>query len=136
MCVFCDMIRGKVTCQKIYETNEVLVFLDKAQDVDYHLLAVPKKHVTNLLDCDAKTLQLLLETIQYVATYCVDKLGFAGANILSAANQAAGQSVSHFHIHLILRKEKDGINAWPTFTGATKSVEKMQEELKIVGPND
>lgn len=130
-CIFCAITSDKIPSQKIFETEQTLVFLDHSQEVDYHLLAIPKKHVKNILDCDKETLDQLMTTVQYVAKYCVDNLGFEGVDILSAAGTAAGQSIPHFHIHLILRKSGDGIDAWPRFLGAKLGQEEQAKALKI-----
>ncbi len=55
-----------------------------------------------------------------VATDCVKSGNFEGINFLSAHGAAAQQSVNHLHIHLIPRKEGDGINAWPDFHDSKK----------------
>ena len=110
--------------------KKTLVILDRAKDVDYHMLAIPKKHVKNILDCDDETLANLLFTVKKISSHCVDSLGFEGVNILSAANEAAGQSVPHFHIHIIPRKNKDDLNAWPSFPGSKIDLLEAFEFLK------
>ncbi|AUJ85958.1 HIT domain-containing protein [Enterococcus sp. PF-2] len=122
-CPFCRIVSGKIKSHVIYEDDSVCAFLDHAKDVDYHMLVIPKKHYTSILDCDPVLLAHLIQTVQKIADHCVTRLGFDGINLLSAANQAAGQSVPHFHLHLIPRKKCDGINAWPTFNGAALSLE-------------
>lgn len=130
ICPFCNIVDKKSDSYIIYEDEKTLVILDKAKDVDYHMLAIPKKHVKNILDCDEETLANLLLTVKKISNYCVDSLGFEGVNILSAANEAAGQSVSHFHIHIIPRRNKDGLNAWPSFPGAKIDLVEAFEFLK------
>lgn len=130
-CVFCKIIKGELTSRKIYENESTLVFLDISEDVDGHMLAIPKKHYKNILDCDNKTLSELMKTIKLVSNHCIDNCGYEGVNFLNASDESAGQSVSHFHIHIIPRKSNDNIDAWPKFNGITIATEEIHELLKI-----
>lgn len=130
-CIFCRIVKKEIPCMKIYEDADTLVFLDTARDVDGHMLVIPKKHVKTLRDCDAGTLHHLMDTVQKVTIHCVENCGYDGVNILHASGEDAGQSVPHFHIHLIPRKEKDGIDAWPGFRGAQKPLETLHEALAM-----
>ena len=56
-CIFCKILKGELPCMKIYEDEHTLSFLDIAKDVDGHILVIPKKHVTNILDADGETLR-------------------------------------------------------------------------------
>lgn len=128
-CIFCKIVKGEIPCKKIYENDYTLCFMDIAGDVDYHLLVIPKKHVKNVLDCDRETLSHVFETVKTVSDYLTEKCGFEGVNLLNASDECAGQSVNHFHIHIIPRKKGDGIDAWPKFAGAKNSLEENFEFL-------
>ena len=130
-CIFCRIVNGEVPAYKVYEDEETFVFMDIAQDVDGHLLAIPKKHVKNILDCDADTLNALMCTVKKVANHCVEHCGYEGVNLLNASDESAGQSVPHFHIHMIPRKKGDGVDAWPKFTGAKEAIGEVYEKLKL-----
>jgi histidine triad (HIT) family protein len=117
-CIFCNIIAKKSDSHIVYEDQRNLVILDKAMDIDYHMLAIPKKHVKNILDCDNEQLADLISIVKKISNHCVNSLDFDGVNILSAANEAAGQSINHFHIHIIPRKNGDNIDAWPSFPGS------------------
>ena len=129
ICTFCKIIHNEIPSMKIYEDEHTLVFMDIAKDVDGHMLAVPKKHVKNILDCDTETLVHLMQTVQTISQHCV-KCGYDGVNLLHASDESAGQSVPHFHIHIIPRKNKDGIDAWPHFTGSTIELDTLYQQLK------
>lgn len=130
-CIFCNIINGKFPSRIVYEDAHTIVFMDIAKDVDGHMVVAPKKHVTNLFDCDPETLHHLTDTLQTVSKHCVEQCGFEGINVLHASGEAADQSVPHFHFHLIPRKKGDGIDAWPNFEGARREIEKVFEELKM-----
>lgn len=103
MCVFCDIIKGTIPSSKIYEDEKVIAFLDLAQVTKGHTLVVPKTHYDHFIDCDSETLAYLMQTAQKLAAHIVEVTGAAGMNILSNVNEIAGQSVKHFHVHLIPR---------------------------------
>jgi len=130
-CIFCKIIRGEVSGMKVYEDEHSLVFLDIAGDVDGHMLAVPKQHTGNILDCSPETLQHLMAAVKTVADHCVNTCGYDGINLLNASGESAGQSVPHFHIHIIPRKAGDTIDAWPQFPGAREEIAVLHEKLKM-----
>ena len=89
MCIFCDIIEGKIPSATIYEDDKVKAFLDISQVTKGHTLVVPKKHFDNFLECET---------------------GAKGMNILTNVHEVAGQSVMHCHIHLIPRySEQDAL---------------------------
>lgn len=130
-CVFCKITGGEIPCMKVYEDAHTLVFMDIAKDVDGHLVAIPKKHVKSLLDCDGKTLHQLMDAVQKVAVHLTGCCGYEGVNLLNASEEAAEQSVPHFHIHIIPRKTGDGVEAWPVFTGAQEDVKAVWQRLRM-----
>lgn len=132
-CIFCKIISGELPGKIVYEDEYAVVFMDIAEDVDGHMLAAPRKHVKNILDCDPDTLNHLMAAVKKVAAHCTEKCGYDGVNLLNASGESAGQSVPHFHIHIIPRKKGDGIDAWPAFPGAGRKLEEVYEELKMTG---
>ncbi len=130
-CIFCKIVNEEIFSYKIYEDEHTLVFMDIAKDVDGHMLAIPKKHVKNILDCDSETLKHLMETVKKISNHCVEKCGYNGINILNASGASAGQSVNHFHIHIVPRKDNDDNDYWPVYNGAKYEIEEMYEILKI-----
>lgn len=130
-CVFCKIISGEIPSSKVYEDEHTCVIMDVANDVDGHMLAIPKQHIGNILDCDNGNLTYLIKTVQLISKHCVENCGFDGVNLLNASGESAGQSVPHFHIHIIPRKNGDGIDAWPVFSGAENNIDDMFARLKI-----
>lgn len=131
-CIFCKIINDEISSMKVYEDEYTLAFMDIAKDVDGHIVVIPKKHVENILDCDIETLSHLMETVKKVSNHCVDNCGYEGVNLLNASGKSADQSVRHFHIHIIPRKENDGIDAWPHFEGAKYEASEIYEKIKMV----
>ena len=131
-CVFCKIIKGEAPSMKIYEDEYTMAFMDIAKDVDGHLLVVPKKHFTNILDCNDGYLINLVRTVKRISNHLVDDCGYDGVNLLNASDESAGQSVFHFHIHVIPRKAGDNIRAWPHFDGAKTLTEDIFKKITML----
>ncbi|MDE7293301.1 MAG: HIT family protein [Oscillospiraceae bacterium] len=130
-CIFCKIVNGSVPSKVVFEDEHTMAFMDIAGDVDGHIVVIPKKHCNNILDCDEETLGRLMKTVKKLADHLVDNCGYDGVNLLNASGESAGQSVPHFHIHIIPRKNGDGIDAWPKFNGAKRDVEDVFKEIMI-----
>lgn len=130
-CIFCKIVKGEAPSYKIYEDEFTLAFLDISKDCYGHTLVVPKKHCTNVLDCDEETLNRVMSTVKKVSNHYVNNCGFSGVNILNASGVEAQQSVFHLHFHILPRTNKDEFNAFPTLCGTIAPFEQQQEHLKI-----
>ncbi len=130
-CIFCKIISGDIPSRKVFEDKWTLSFMDVAKDVDGHILVVPKTHAKNILDCDEETLAHVMNTVKRISNHLVNRCGYAGVNLLNASDECAGQSVPHFHIHIIPRKPNDGIDAWPHFSGAKQEIEDVFNAVRM-----
>lgn len=130
-CIFCKIVRGEVPGMKVLETEHTLAFMDIARDVDGHILVIPRKHCKSILDCDEVTLGHLMETVRQVSRHLTDHCGYDGVNLLNASGESAGQSVPHFHIHIIPRKTGDGLDTWPSLPGAQFPVEETFRRITM-----
>ena len=130
-CVFCRIARREFGLI-LYEDDFTISFMDIAGDVDGHILVIPKKHVYSLLDCDEETALHVMRAVKKVSDHLVANCGYEGVNLLSACGDAAGQSLGHFHIHIIPRKADDGLGstgAWPIFPGAKENIMDVYKRL-------
>ena len=111
MCVFCDIIEGKIPSYKIYEDEQVIAILDIAEASKGHTLVITKKHYESFMDVDKKTLEHLIGVVQDLAKHIEAKTDCKGLNILTNVNEVSGQSVKHLHFHIIPRyDEHDHLN--------------------------
>lgn len=101
--VFCKIIDGEIPSSKIYEDDDVLAILDISQTTKGHALVMPKKHYANLLECPQDILHKVMDVAQRLGQAEMLLFGASGINILSNVGEAAGQSVPHFHVHVIPR---------------------------------
>lgn len=131
-CIFCKIASGEIQGMRVYEDAETLAFMDLAKDVDGHVLVIPKKHCKNILDCDAETLSAVMNTVKKVSLHLTEKCGYDGVNLLNASDESAGQSMPHFHIHIIPRRKNDGIDAWPSFAGAKEEIADVFERIRML----
>jgi len=101
MCIFCDIVSGKIPVHKVYEDSIALAFLDIAQVTKGHTLVIPKKHSAHMLLCDEDTTLEVYRVARRIAQNIMEMTDAGGINILSNVNEVAGQTVNHFHVHLI-----------------------------------
>ncbi|WP_297670929.1 HIT family protein [Thomasclavelia sp.] len=106
-CIFCKIAQKNVPGKIIYEDDICLAFLDLSQTTDGHTLVIPKKHYENILEVDNEVLSHLMIVTKNLANKIIKKLNAKGVNILTNANEIAGQIVMHFHIHIIPRYNLD-----------------------------
>lgn len=107
--VFCKIIDGEIPSTKVYEDSEVLAILDISQITKGHTLVMPKAHYESFVTCPKDLLDKVMNVAQRIAQADLKVLGASGVNILTNVGEASGQSVPHFHVHVIPRyDEKDG----------------------------
>ena len=98
-CLFCKIIAGEIPSDKVYEDEQVYAFRDINPQAPVHVLIVPKKHMANILECDAESAAALTRAIRAIAKQeGVDESGF---RVISNCGRDGAQSVNHLHIHLL-----------------------------------
>lgn len=112
-CLFCKIIKGEIPSSKLYETENVLAFLDIAPVHKGHALVVPKKHFVNILDVDEHEFSEVAKAVKKVALAVKKATNADGLTITSNNEKAAGQVVMHYHTHIIPRFKDDGLELWP-----------------------
>lgn len=130
-CIFCKIIKGEIPSYKIYEDEKTYAFLDISCDSYGHTLVIPKKHCTNVLDCEKEYLEAVINTVRLISKHYVDDCGFEGVNVLNASGEAAQQSVFHLHFHIIPRKRDDDLNTWALKDKFELDLGKIVSELAI-----
>ena len=103
--VFCKIIDGEIPCYKLYEDNDVIAFLDISQATKGHALVVSKKHYDNFLCTPKEIMHRVMDVAQMIGQVDIKYLGANGVNILTNCYEASGQTVMHFHVHVIPRYE-------------------------------
>ena len=98
-CLFCKIIAGEIPGNVVYENDKVFCFRDINPQAPVHVLIVPKKHLDNILQCDAETAQALTDAIRVVAKQ--EGVAESGFRVLSNCGRDGAQSVNHLHVHLL-----------------------------------
>lgn len=109
--IFAKIIAGQIPCEKLYEDNDVIAFMDIMPQSDGHCLVVPKAPSRNLLDADPINFAPLLSNVQRIARAAQVGLQADGITIMQFNEAAAGQTVFHLHVHIIPRY--DGVALKP-----------------------
>lgn len=109
MCIFCKIAEGQIPSYKIYEDELCLAFLDLSQSNIGHTLIVPKQHFDNIITIDNELAGHLFSVTSKLTKAISKALKINDFNILNNCGEIAGQSVHHFHIHIIPRKLNDNI---------------------------
>lgn len=125
-CIFCKIINKEIPSYIVYEDEIVIAFLDISQSTKGHTLVVPKKHFANLLEIDEDVLKHSIVVAKKIATSMVKSLNATGFNIINNCNEVSGQSVMHFHIHIVPRYEKDEFIIEPKETTTGLDLKEIQ----------
>lgn len=113
-CVFCKIIKGEEGNTTIVFENDTIIAIKPLSEIKPgHTLVIPKQHYVDLFDIPEGVLKNLISVSQQLAKSLKDKYKSTGINLLHASGKDAGQSVFHFHIHVVPRFVNDGLDLWP-----------------------
>lgn len=124
-CIFCKIANGEIPSSTIYEDEDFRVFLDLNPATRGHALLVPKEHFDSLFELDDELCQKAIVLAKKLAGRMKQVLGCDGFNLVQNNGEAAGQTVFHFHLHLIPRYEND--TAGIVWTPGKISSEELEE---------
>ena len=102
-CIFCKLANGEIPTNSIYEDDDFKVILDAAPATKGHSLIIPKQHYKDMYEIDENVAAKAMRLAKKLTMSMTDKLGCDGFNILQNNREVAGQTVFHFHMHLIPR---------------------------------
>jgi histidine triad (HIT) family protein len=106
-CIFCQIVAGTAACQEIYRDEATLAFVDINPANDGHCLVIPKAHYPMVLDITPEAFAAAARTATRVARAVNAAVKPEGINLMQANGEGAGQSVGHFHLHIIPRRAED-----------------------------
>lgn len=123
-CIFCKIANGEIPSKTLYEDEAFRVILDLGPASKGHALILPKDHYANLYELPEEDAGAVMKLAKRMATQMTERLGCEGFNLVQNNGELAGQTVFHFHMHLIPRYRDDGQKiGW-------KPQEVSQEELE------
>ncbi len=130
-CLFCRIIAGDIPCQRIYEDEHTFAFMDINPASTGHALIIPREHARTIHELSPEALAATALSAQKVATAVRDTLTPDGINLLQCNEPAAGQTVFHFHLHVIPRSKGDGLAlGWPISPGDMDAVAGLAARLR------
>ena len=130
-CIFCKIAKGEIHSATVYEDSHFTVILDVNPATKGHCLIIPKEHFDNIYDLDGETAGKLFALATCIARAMRDALKCDGLNLVQNNGEIAGQTVNHFHLHLIPRYEGDGLNLnWPQQEISAEQLEEIRQSIK------
>lgn len=108
-CIFCKIAAGEIPSATIYEDDDFRVILDIEPASKGHALILPKDHYANLYELPEELASKALVVAKKVVTKMTEIVGCDGYNVLQNNGEVAGQTVFHFHMHLIPRYKEDQV---------------------------
>ena len=127
-CVFCKILDGVIPSVKLYEDEDFAIILDIGPATFGHALVLPKNHYANLYEMPDELLGKVMSLAKVWGEKLVKALGADGLNLVQNNGLAAGQTVFHYHLHLIPRYDGDAMGE--LWTPGSLSDEQKKEILE------
>lgn len=102
-CIFCKIVRGEAPAAKVFEDEHTLAFMDIFPVTDGHTLVITREHAENVYEASSAALEAVAATAKRVAHALRDTLSPEGLMVFQLNGAAAGQTVFHYHMHLMPR---------------------------------
>lgn len=102
-CIFCKIVNGDIPSSKVFENEHVMAFLDISQITKGHTLIIPKIHNENIYDLSPEAARNIFEVVPQIANAIKEQFNPIGMNVITNTGEQAGQTVFHYHMHLIPR---------------------------------
>ena len=129
-CIFCKIAAGEIPSRKLYEDEDFVVILDLNPTSKGHALIIPKEHYANLYEIDEEVAAKAMKLAKKMALKMTDVLGCDGFNLLQNNGESAGQTIFHFHMHLIPRYVNDGQKIlWTPGESAPEELEEVRRTI-------
>lgn len=129
-CIFCKIAEGEIPSATVYEDEDFRVILDLGPASKGHALILPKNHYRDICELDTSVAARVLPLAGKIGAAMKEKLGCAGFNVVQNNGTEAGQTVFHFHVHVIPRYE--GGPAMVTWAPGSASPEELQETAALL----
>ena len=129
-CIFCKIVNGEIPSKTIYEDEMFRAILDLGPASKGHALLIPKDHASDLYELPDETAGKVLILAKKLATQMTEKLGCEGFNLVQNNGEVAGQTVHHFHLHLIPRYTDDNqVIGWVPGEPSQDELEAIRKQI-------
>ncbi len=130
-CIFCKIVAGEIPCFKLYESNDTLAFMDINPANEGHALVIPKEHSADIHAVSDAAISSTVITAKKVAAGIEKTLTPDGMNLLQCNGPAAAQSVMHFHMHVLPRRQGDELKLnWGIEPGDMDAIGQLAERIR------
>ena len=132
-CIFCKIIKGEIPSFKVYEDELVYAFEDINPIAEGHTLIIPKKHAVNLYEIDGESLTAVHLASKKVIDAITKALNPTGVAAMQLNGESVGQSVFHYHLHLIPRQTghpRLPVSGWEMIPGDMDKIKETAEKIK------
>ncbi len=129
-CIFCKIAKGEIPSKTIYEDDNFRVILDLGPATRGHALVMPKNHYADLYELPENEAMEAMKIAKKMMQKMTNALGCQGFNLVQNNKEVAGQTVPHFHLHLIPRYDGDGQEIlWKPGSVSQEELEQVKEEI-------
>ncbi len=129
-CIFCKIANGEILANALYEDDLVKVIFDLSPASEGHVLILPKSHYDDVYSLDDDTAAHIFKVAVKIANAMKKSLNIDGLNIVQNNGEAAGQTVFHFHMHIIPRYTDDTVNIkWVPGKISEDEIEKLKNKI-------
>ncbi len=129
-CIFCKIANGEIPSRTLYEDEEFRVILDMGPATKGHALILPKEHAADLYELPEETAGHAMILAKRMAAQLTEKLHCDGFNLVQNNGQCAGQTVLHFHLHLIPRYTDDNQDLlWKPTSPSAEELDAVWEQI-------
>lgn len=130
-CIFCKLANGDIPTNTLYEDDCVRVIFDAEPAAEGHVLILPKEHFDNIYELDDDTAGHVFKVAKKIATAMNKTLDMDGLNVVQNNGEAAGQTVFHFHMHIIPRHNDDAVNVgWEKHKVSSERIKDITDEVR------
>lgn len=129
-CIFCKIAGGEIPSKTLYEDEKFRVILDLGPATKGHALILPKNHYANLYELPEEDAGDVMKLAKKMVAKITDKLGCEGFNLVQNNGDLAGQTVFHFHLHMIPRYQADGQSiGWKPQEVSQDTLEEIKNQI-------
>lgn len=131
-CIFCKIGAGEIPAAKVYEDELTVAFMDLGQVNPGHVLVASKRHAVTVLDLSQAEAAAVMQTAQRIAAAAQAAFAPDGITLFQANGAAGGQTVFHFHMHVLPRHDGDGVQlSWPRKEPAPHLLQGYAQQLQM-----
>ena len=130
-CVFCRIVAGQIPSTKVYEDEHALAFMDLGQVNPGHVLVAVKKHAANIFELEVAHAEAIARATVKISNALKKAFEAEGLSVYQANGKAAGQTVFHYHVHLLPRHAGDGMELiWPVKNPPREKLEEYAAKIR------